>query len=147
MSVDLTSSLLDTKVDDIKRPKPLPVGTYSFLIKESTLGESSQKKTPYVRFDCQPIGFEADVNTAELDGIDLGKRSIGLDFFLTADALWRAKEFFEKIGLESAGRSLREVIAECAGKQFKAYVKHEASQREGDDSKYSRIDTSKILKV
>ena len=44
-------SILDTPAEAVERPKPLPVGTYDVIVKGMPEhGQSSQKKTPFVRF-------------------------------------------------------------------------------------------------
>ena len=44
------SKLLSTKVEDARRPRPLPVGAYMGVIDRHEFGESSKKKAFYTRF-------------------------------------------------------------------------------------------------
>ena len=50
------SALLSKPADEIKRPPALPAGTYKGIIKTHKFDESSEKKTPYVRFDVKFTG-------------------------------------------------------------------------------------------
>lgn len=143
MSVDI-ASLLAVDLSGIKKPDPLPQATYTLVIKEMETGESSKKQTPYVRFVCQPIGCEEADAAQKLGTIDLSKRTLNIDFYLTTDAMWRLKDFLPKIGLPNEGM-LNEVLSQAPGRSFKAWVAHEQSTKTGDDSVYSRIDSNKIL--
>ena len=58
-------SILDTPATEVERPKPLPAGTYDVIVKGLyEQGESTQKKTPYVRFiyAIQSAGEDVDAD-------------------------------------------------------------------------------------
>lgn len=113
MAVDF-SSLLSKPADDIKRPPALPAGSYFGIIDKHELGESREKKTPFVSYTVKLTGeFGEDVSADDVSDIEINKRVMRKDFYLTEDALWRLKEFLESCGIPSAGRSLGEMIPEA----------------------------------
>lgn len=130
--------LLAKPAEAVEAPKPLPIGTYDFLIKSFAYGESSQKKTPYVRFACIPMSAHADVDSELLtDYGPINKREFNLDFYLTEDAIFRLKEFCEALGLNTK-LSFEELIQDhVPNKTITATVTHTLG-REGRP--YSNID-------
>lgn len=134
MTIDFTS-ILSRSADTIERPKPTPQGTYIGVIVEHEFGESSKKKTPYVRFWVKPIAAEDDVDPDALaENPKWNEKSLRLDFFLTEDALYRLTGFLEgSIGLTISGRTLAELIPETAGQSIRVYVTHEISERNPEE--------------
>jgi hypothetical protein len=63
-----------------------------------------------------------------LEGIDLSKLKPRDDFYLTEDAMFRLREFFEMVG--AVENSTRESIEACIGKQVVATFGHTQSQRD-----------------
>ena len=122
-------TLLQTPMDTIEKPKPLPAGTYHGVVSRHEFGESSQKRTPYVRFHLQPTSAADDVDPAGLEGIDLSKKALRRDYFLTADALYRLKGFLDSIGVSTTGRSLGEAIPDSTN----ARVLMQVTQRAADN--------------
>jgi hypothetical protein len=108
------SKLLSKPLDEISKPKPLPVGTYTGLISAYEYKESnSEKKTPYVRFTIKITGATDDIEPSDLDGVELTKKQLRKDFYLTEDAQYRMKEFLESAGISTSGRSLGETIPDA----------------------------------
>lgn len=122
-------SLLNTPMDDIKRPVPLPAGTYHGVIGKHTFGESRQKKTPYVQYDLGLQSAGDDVEESEMDGIDLAKKSLNVTYYLTEDARYRIKELLESVGVQTEGRGLGECIPEATN----ARVMIAITQRNSED--------------
>ena len=88
------ASILDEAPTEINRPKPIPSGTYICVVNKWETGESSKKKTPFVRFTLTPIAAEEDVSEddlAEAGGLE-GKQ-LRTDFYITPDAVYRLSEF------------------------------------------------------
>lgn len=142
------SAILSRTVDTAEKPKPLPVGHYRFAIKGFEFLESSQKKTPYVQFQCAPLAPEEDVDPTmfeEFGGVaKLGNKSLRLDYYLTEDALFRLREFLEDtMGLSCQGRSFGEVIPEVKDLEFIGQVAHKASQ-DGKDTYANIVATAKV---
>lgn len=108
MAVDF-SNLLNTKVDDIKAPPVLPEGTYKGLITKYDLRESAQKKTPGVQFHVQlrEAGKDVDKEAFEALGpVDLSKKTVYVDYWLTEESLIRVKQMLQSLGISTTGRTL-----------------------------------------
>lgn len=133
MSVDFRS-LLSAPADSFEAPKALPPGSYSGRIKSHEFGESAQKKTPYVRFHLA-VTNAIDVDPSELSGIDLSKKSLRVDFYLTTDAAYRLRSFLDGCGISTKGRSLGECIPETSG----ASVIMEVTQRKTEKDTYNDV--------
>lgn len=112
------ASLLSKPAGEAKKSPVLDAGDYPGVIKGWEPGESSQKKTPFVRFNLGLTGWPegADPQQKE-DGsvIDLSTKSLRRDYFLTPDALWRFDEFLKDCGIELNGRTYMDVIPETIG--------------------------------
>ena len=124
-------SLLDTPMDEIERPKPLPAGTYFGVVKTNKFDESSNKKTPYVRFSIQATAAGEDIDQNDLEGVELGKKTFNKDFYLTPEARYRLKDFLESLGISTQGRSLGECIPEA----LQAQVMFKLGLRPSEDGK------------
>jgi hypothetical protein len=122
-------SLLAKPADSIEKPKPLPAGTYTGTINKYEYGKSKEKKTPYVRYFLQINEAGEDVDPVELDGVDLSKKQLRRDYYLTDDAEYRVKELWESCGIDGTGRSLGEILPDLIG----CSVIIEVTQRNSED--------------
>jgi hypothetical protein len=129
------SSLLSKPAGEAKKPPVLDAGDYPGVIKGYELGESSQKKTPYVRFQIGLTGWPdgADTQTRE-DGtpIDLSTKALRRDYFLTPDALWRLDEMLKSLGIDMAGKSYQDILPETVGTGIIAEVRQGMNQQTND---------------
>lgn len=128
------TDILDRKSSEIERPKPLPVGTYLWLIDGQPKFDKSQKQqTPYVEFTCRCLQPMDDVDPQAL--ADMGGhagKTQRLTFYLTEDAMFRLTNkdgngFLEHLGL-TGDESVREKISMAPGRQFLGTVRHRSSQ-------------------
>lgn len=134
MSVNF-NDLLSTQVDQAERPKPLPPGTYTFIIQGQPKFDrtKSDKETPFIEWQATPVQAHGDVDQTLLSQVkDWNKRGLRLTFYLTEDAKFRLREFMEKLGLSVQGRTFAEVLPEVVNQQFVAAVKHEVAQKSGN---------------
>lgn len=124
------SALLEKPADSVERPKPLPAGTYLCVVKGlPENGESTQKKTPFVRFNCQPLQAQEDVDQdalKEMGGLE--NKMIRDTYYVTEDALWRLKKFLEDLGIEAEDKSIGQMISEAPGCQVLISLRHRASE-------------------
>jgi hypothetical protein len=131
-------SILDQQADAVERPSPAPAGTYDFIVKGlPEYGESTQKKTPFVRFTLVYQSPLDDVDDDELgewltdrEGTrhPIAERSTKITFYTTPDALWRLTDFLEHCGIDPEGRTVRQMIDETPNCAVRGKVDHEASQ-------------------
>jgi hypothetical protein len=68
------------------------------------------------------------VPEAALDGIDLAKVKFRDEFYLTSDAMFRLREFFETVGCLI--ETTRESIDAAVGQQVVVSIGHQASTRD-----------------
>lgn len=121
-------ALLDRPAADIERPKPLPQGSYTCVVKGlPRYDKSSKKHTEFVEFTLQPLTAGDDVDQEDLAAMGgIMNKTIRATYYVTEDSLWRLKKFLEDLGIEESG-SLRSMIDEAPGRQVIAYMKHEGS--------------------
>jgi len=113
--------LMNVPIDEIKPPPTLPPGTYEGIAVSFEFGESSQKKTPFVRIHCQPTAPSSDVDMDEYNNadppIDLSKKQFRSDFYLTENARFMLKNFLESFSdITTKGRTLDAVMPEIVNK-------------------------------
>lgn len=122
-------SLLDTNADAIERPKPMPEGSYLWVVQGlPRYDKSSKKQTEFAEFTlkCVAAGDDVDAESlAAMGGIE--DKTQRATFYLTEKSLYRLKEFLQHCGIEVEGRPLRESIEEAPNCQVGAYIRHEAS--------------------
>jgi hypothetical protein len=113
------SSLLAISADDAKRPVALPDGTYYGIIK--SFGEISSKnpnkdtgeKTPGLQFRINLTHAHPDVDLSDYEkegGKPVAERTFNHDMYVTENSVWRLGEFLKSLGLDTAGRSLAELV-------------------------------------
>ena len=141
-----------TTADDILGRKsgeaPIPglcAGSFRQVVVDYERGESSQKKTPYVRFVCKVRSAEEDVKAEDLKALgDLSLKSTNHDFYLTDNALFMLDRFLgDTLGLK-LGRPYRELVPEAVGKEFIAHYSGEEIVRDGKPTgqyRYERADS------
>lgn len=119
------NALLDKDPSTFERPPTTPEGEYLLVVKSKSFGQSSQKKTPFVEFQYGIVNPMPSVPEEALDGIDLSKVKLRDQFYLTEDAMFRLKEFFETLGCSQ--ETVRESIDASVGSQVVATIGHETS--------------------
>lgn len=137
------SALLSKPAEAFEAPKPLPPGTYQFVIKEFKFGESAKKKTPFVQYLLTPMQAESDVDQDQLHEYgSISARNFNVDYYLTEEALYRLSEFHEKLG-HNTKLSLDELIPMAVNKIVRGVISHSLSQ----DGKTTYANISDILGV
>lgn len=132
MAVDF-KSLLSKPVDAVEKPRPLPAGTYfGKIAKYEFLEAKNEKKTPYMRAHLALHSAADDVSSDDLRGIDITKKTLRRDFYLTDDALYRLKELIESCKIPTGGRTLSETIPDLLNAQVMVSVTQRSSQT-GDE--------------
>lgn len=131
------SQLLRKPAGEAKKPQALPAGDYPGRIKGHEYGDSNKNKTPYVRFNLMLTGWadtvdDSERTDAEGKTLDISKRSLRRDFFLTDDALWRLDEFLASLGIDLTGRSYEESIPEADGQEVLVEVQQYMNQQNNE---------------
>jgi len=136
------NSLLDKTVGSAERPKAVPIGVYLGIITEMGFDTSAKKKTPFVRYSVKPIqavsGVDQELFTAAGGAERLNKMKLGLDFYLTEDALWRLREFLEEsLRIDCSTRSFKESIPYAVNQQI--YFVMDVAVSEDGKASYNQI--------
>lgn len=127
-------AILDTPSHEVERPKPLPAGSYTCVVKGLPRYDKSPKKqTEFVEFTLQPLAAGDDVDADDLASMGgFANKTIRATYYITEDAKWRLKEFLDHCSIEKGDEenpiSLRQRIEATPGCQVVAHLKHEASQ-------------------
>lgn len=147
-------SILDTPADAVSRPLPMPAGTYSAIVKGlPEHGQSSQKRTPFVRFTY--IFQEAfdDVDEAELAEVltdkegnvgRLSEKAIKDTYYTTPDSLFRLTDALEAMGIDlNNGKTIRQALDETPNCSINVVVTHRTP--EGSDQIFAEV--KRIMKA
>lgn len=116
------SELLNKTQADAPRPVALPDGTYYGTIKSQEFMESSQKKTPGCRYTVQLTHAHEDVDLSEEqqnpDFKPVAERTVannGTTLWLSEGALFQFFDFMQSLGIETEGRSIKELAPQPVG--------------------------------
>jgi len=127
-------SILGESPTEVVRPPIMPEGTYLCVVGDWDRGESSKKKTPFVKFNLKPISAMEDVDEeklAALDGLE-GKR-LSITFYTTPDAIFMLDEFHQNCGIDMTdGTSRLERCDEVKNAQVLAVVSHRIDDNDKD---------------
>lgn len=141
MSSSTFRQLLAQNTDAVERPRAIATGHYIGTIKNFEFGLSRQKQTPYVRLLLTPEEETADVTEGANDGIDLTKRELRRDFYITPTALYRISDMLDAVLGKQTGRSFDERIPELRS----ARVMFGVTQRDNEDGTETFNDVSTII--
>lgn len=122
------STLLSVPTENVERPVPMPAGTYQGIIKKYTLGETSGKKTPYVRFTIGQISAEDDVDAEAIATMDLSSKELEADFYLGPKSNFRIVDLAASCGQVTEGESIGSLIEAVVGQPVLATVEQRPSQ-------------------
>lgn len=113
------TKLLGKTAGTAKKPVALDPGEYPAIIKSHEMGESRQKRTPYVQFNIGYTGWPEGTDPqldSEGEEIDLSKKTHNVKFYITDEAAYRLDEFLRGLGVEFDGKkTLLEAIPEVEG--------------------------------
>lgn len=134
------NNILDTNFDDVKAPKPLPQGDFTFRIKRYEYIESSQKGTPGVLFEVQPTSAGEDVDEELLAQVENWQdKTLRTRLWLTENSAFMLKQFLQAAGVEVEGKSIKEAVPEAVGAEFIGRV----TQQELDDGRVVNPDVDR----
>jgi hypothetical protein len=135
--------ILNINIDDIEDNVVTPKGTYLVNVKGMPeQGVSSQKQTPFWRFQFAAIEAGPDVERSEInDAGGLQNLKLAHDFYMVDTALPMFRDFLrEALGL--SGMPVKQAISEAPGRQLKVHVSHRPQTgRDGKVRLRAEIDT------
>lgn len=135
--------LLSQPTDSVERPRALAAGHYLGEIKSHEFGLSRQKQTPYVRFILVPSEETTDIAEGANAGVDLSKRELRKDYYITPNAIYRLSDMLDAVLGKTTGRSFDERIPETRG----ARIMFAVTQRENEDGTETFNDIGNIVAV
>ena len=123
------TDILNRPAETIERPKPRPPGTYLSIV----TGPHKQREIndkPVIDITLKTAQAMEDVDQAQLaEAGGVGNSVVQTFFLVTNDGnenSWPLLNFLENhLGIEKAGKSLAQMLAEIPGKQVLATLKHE----------------------
>src|SRR5216684_2957065 len=135
--------ILNRPSEEIKPAPTLPMGSYhSIVVGLPEQGESSKKKTPFLKFTHKIIAPLDDVDPDaitefEAEGETIVGQEIENTLYVTDKSANMLKEFLINCGVDLTGRSMAEGLDEVPNAEVIINIKHEAS----DDGKrvYSKV--------
>lgn len=124
-------SILQQQTGAVEAPKPIPNGTYDAVIMTRETGESANKKTPYVRFTFGGLSPTEDVDQdalATYGGMEkLAQAKPRVDYYVTADALFRLTEMLKRLGLPDSA-TVAENVDAALNRPCKIVIHHRPNQ-------------------
>lgn len=129
-------SILDRPASEIARPKPIPAGTYTCVVRKFEHGKSTKKGTEFVEFTLAPIQPGPEIDPGDLEfaltkpsgeKVLLKDRQLRATYYVTEDAAWRLKKFLVDCGIEE-GVNLTAMINESINHEVLVTVKHTPSE-------------------
>lgn len=120
------TSLLHKDMEEIKKPAAWPTGLYPGRILRYEPGESTQKKTPYMRFTVGVTDFPEALDESEREGFDLEGKTFRCDYYLTEDALFRLKDLMAGLGFTGY---LDEALPQSVGSDVMIDLTQELNQQ------------------
>ncbi len=123
------TDILNKPAEAVEKPKPRPVGTYLCIVN----GPHAQREVndkPIVEIKLKTMQAQADVDQAALAESGGVGNVVTQTFWLVnndgGDNSWPLVNFLENhLGIDKAGKSISQMLAEAPGKQVLATLKHE----------------------
>jgi hypothetical protein len=122
--------LLAQTTDSVERPRAIAAGHYIGTIKSHEFGTSKQKQTPFVRIILVPEEETDDVPEGANLGLDLSKRELRRDYYITPTSLYRLSDMLDAVLGKASGRSFDERIPELRGTRVIFAVTQRANEDE-----------------
>ena len=127
--------ILSMPLDDIKPPKPLPIGEYLGLIdgvpEITQRGKNNNHCVVFPIRLAQPVRVDPGALTEALDGKSLSDVKLNHTLWLTPDSVHRMKAFLvDHLGIEA--KNLQEAIGQAPGKQLMVSIGHYVTSKEGE---------------
>ena len=134
------ADILDRPSADAEPPKPIPPGTYIAQVQGLPReGTSPRTQTPFVEFTLMPIEVyrdkdgRSDIDEDALEEMGgLNNRTLRDTYYLTDDAEFRLRQFFDNCGIpDMNGKhklTHRERIVQTPGCQVGISVKHSSNR-------------------
>lgn len=133
-------SLLNQRAEDLKKPDPLPAGHYHGVIDNRVpdFRKANDKDICELRVIPRSAGEDVNQETLMAQG-GIGERTLRHSLWLDPESLWRVKELAEKLGVDTAGMNVGQMIQALGGRPCTVKVKHTVA-KDGSEI-YANIET------
>lgn len=133
-------SILNKPAAEIKRPPPLPAGTYTLQLygRPNFVDMSKAGKKDYVDFPCKIVAIGDNISAEDRAAFPGGEAGIlafepkarqGLRFYASEESAWILKEFLvNALGIDETGKTLKEQCFEAPGHMVLADCQQEPTQ-------------------
>lgn len=137
--------ILSRPSEDAERPKPIPQGTYRFIIKEvPRRGVAPKTGNGFLEFTCYPTAAGDGVQKEALDEAGgLKDKRVRYTLWVTDAAEWRITKFLDDCGIPSRDSKNKKLghfdrLDMVVNAEFEGHVKH----RVVGDAIYAEIDST-----
>src|ERR1700735_317700 len=107
--------LMTQPTDSFERPKALPEGHYLGTILGFEFGKSRNKGTDFIRVAMRIDGLGDDIDEVDVKGIDLSRRELRRDFFITPNSMYRLGDFLDAVLGAQPGKNADERLPDIKG--------------------------------
>lgn len=120
--------ILNSSLETVEKPRPLPAGTYiGFLEGLPNIDRVGQNKTLMARFRFKITAPGEDIDMDELPPGGCQGKTLFYTLWLQGDdkerTAWEVKRFFtEMMGMDTANKSVSQLLNETTGRQLVANV-------------------------
>ena len=128
------SEVMERTRNEVPEPKDVPVGTYRFMaISGKTFAPKDEDSNGGIMVVMQPIDAFEDVDAEELGALgDYTKERIFHRVFIDGGrAEWNAWAFLDLFGLQTDGRTFKDVLDDVKGMEIIGHVTH-TPKKDGD---------------
>lgn len=127
--------ILNKPVEDIKPPRPLPIGTYMCIVdgvpevKQMGKAGNSAAVIKFKFMQPQPdVDQSALVEALSESGKQLPDFSVTSNMWLTDAAAFRLKDMLESFGISMSSKTLAQALEEAPGKSCLVSIGHRPSE-------------------
>jgi hypothetical protein len=126
--------LLQVSSETVERPRAVAEGHYIGTIKDYIFGVTTQKKTPYCRILLTPEEETEDVESGANSGIDLSKKEIRRDYYITPAALYMLADMCDAV-LGKSDIVIDERLPDLKGQRVMFGIKHRKNDADETDER------------
>ena len=139
-------ALLSVPAEDMERPRPLADGHYIAEVSgqpefDQTRPNAEGKQTHLVRFNYKVLEECEDVAKDANKGIDLARREIRQEFFITPAAAYRLGDAVNGILGAAPGVGVDERLADVQGARVQIQLRERTDRRTGEKTGYNEVVT------
>jgi hypothetical protein len=133
--------LLATPSEDIERPRPLADGHYMATINgvPEWLRAQNESQTHICRWNFNNLEECDDVPADANKGMDLSRKELRSDFFITKDAVYRLYDAVDGVLGKKPGVGADERLGDLAGQRVQLGVRQQKDRRTGELRPFNEI--------